>query len=69
MELCIKEVKNMEELNIAINPNKLRFITKFKTGNVWTDTYILKCDYEISKMKFQEKVNIILDMNNKMYKN
>ena len=29
-------------------------ITKFKTGNVWIDTYVLRCDYDISKMKFQE---------------
>lgn len=27
-------------------------ITKFRTGNVWIDTYILKCDYDISKMRF-----------------
>ena len=51
-ETVVREAK--EELNISINPNKLRFIIKFKTGNVWIDTYILKCDYEISKMKFQE---------------
>ncbi len=48
----VREAK--EELNIDINVNDLKIITKFKTGNVWIDTYILKCDYDISKMKFQE---------------
>ena len=24
-------------------------------ADVWIDTYILKCDYDISKMKFQEE--------------
>ena len=48
----VREAK--EELDIDINAEDLKLITKFKTGNVWIDTYILKCDYEISKMKFQE---------------
>lgn len=43
-----------EELDIDINSNELKFITKFKTGNVWIDTYIIKHDYDISKTKFQE---------------
>lgn len=51
-ETIVREAK--EELDIDINPNELKFITKFKTGNVWIDTYILKHDYDISKMKFQE---------------
>lgn len=51
-ETIVREAK--EELDININPDELKFITKFKTGNVWIDTYILKHDYDISKMKFQE---------------
>ena len=47
-ETIVREAK--EELDIDINPNELKFIT----GNVWIDTYILKHDYDISKMKFQE---------------
>lgn len=46
--------KAKEELNIDINADNLKLIIKFKTGNVWIDTYILRCDYDISKMKFQE---------------
>lgn len=42
-----------EELNIDIDVSNLKLITKFRTGNVWIDTYILKYDYDISKMKFQ----------------
>lgn len=48
----VREAK--EELNIDINADNLKLITKFKTGNVWIDTYILRCDYDIYKMKFQE---------------
>ena len=51
IETIVREAK--EELDIDINPNELKLITKFKTGNVWIDTYILKCNYDISKMKFQ----------------
>lgn len=51
-ETIVREAK--EELDIDINYNELKFITKFKTGNVWIDTYIVKHDYDISKMKFQE---------------
>ena len=51
-DTIVRESK--EELDIDINANDLKLITKFKTGNVWIDTYILKCDYDISKMKFQE---------------
>lgn len=51
-ETIVREAK--EELDIDINPNELKFMTKFKTGNVWIDTYILKHNYDISKMKFQE---------------
>ena len=39
---------------IDIDESNLKLITKFRTGNVWIDTYILKCNYDISKMKFQE---------------
>lgn len=51
-DTIVRESK--EELDIDINANDLKLITKFKTGNVWIDTYILKCDYDIPKMKFQE---------------
>lgn len=52
-ETIVREAK--EELDIDIDPNNLKLITKFRTGNVWIDTYILKCDYDVSKMKFQEE--------------
>lgn len=51
LETIVREAK--EELCIDIDPLKLNLVTKFKTGNVWIDTYILKNDYDISKMKFQ----------------
>ena len=52
LDTIVREAK--EELNIDIYKANLKLITKFRTGNVWIDTYILKCDYDISKMKFQE---------------
>lgn len=51
LETIVREAK--EELCIDIDPLKLKLVTKFKTGNVWIDTYILKNDYNLSKMKFQ----------------
>lgn len=53
LETIVREAK--EELNININPQKLKLVTKFKTGNVWIDTYFLKNDYDIAEMKFQEE--------------
>lgn len=52
LKTIVREAK--EELNIDIDESNLKLITKFRTGNVWIDTYILKCNYDISKMKFQE---------------
>lgn len=52
METIVREAK--EELNIEINADDLRLITKFKTGNVWMMTYILRGEYNIAEMKFQE---------------
>jgi 8-oxo-dGTP pyrophosphatase MutT (NUDIX family) len=49
-ETIVRE--SMEELSIDVQQDELEFMTKFKTGNVWVDTYILKKDYDISKMKF-----------------
>lgn len=53
LETIVREAK--EELDIDIDSNKLKLITKFKTGNVWIDTYVLRSDYDISEMKFQEE--------------
>ena len=50
LKTIVREAK--EELDIDIDINKLKLITKFRTGNVWIDTYVLKCDYDISKMRF-----------------
>lgn len=52
LETIVREAK--EELDIDIDSDNLKLITKFRTGNVWIDTYILKYDYDISKMRFQE---------------
>ena len=51
-QTIIRESK--EELDINVNGDDLKLITRFKTGNVWIDTYIIKKDYDISEMKFKE---------------
>ena len=51
-QTIIRESK--EELDINVNCDDLKLITRFKTGNVWIDTYIIKKDYDISKMHFKE---------------
>lgn len=38
LETIVREAK--EELNIDSDANNLKLITKFRTGNVWIDTYI-----------------------------
>ena len=52
--LNMSESQVEEELNIEIKADDLRLITKFKTGNVWMMTYILRGEYNIAEMKFQE---------------
>ncbi len=52
LQTIVRESK--EELNIDVDSNDLKLITRFKTGNVWIDTYIVKHNYDISKMKFKE---------------
>ena len=51
-ETIVREAK--EELDIDININELKLVTKFKTGTVWVDSYLVKHDYDISKMNFKE---------------
>lgn len=51
-ETIVREAK--EELDIDININELKLVTKFKTGTVWVDSYLVKHDYDILKMNFKE---------------
>ena len=53
LETIVREAK--EELGINMNGNNLELVTKFKTGHVWIDTYILKKDYEVSQMKLAKE--------------
>lgn len=53
LQTIVREAK--EELNIDIMASDLKLITKFKTGNVWIDTFILKNDFDINKMVFQKE--------------
>ena len=43
-----------EELEINIDINKLKWFTRFKTECVWIDNYILREDFDISKMVYKE---------------
>ena len=53
LETIVREAK--EELNIDIESHNLKLITKFRTGNVWIATYVLKENYDIAKMTFQKE--------------
>lgn len=53
LQTIVREAK--EELNIDIMASDLKLITKFKTGNVWIDTFILKNDFDINKIVFQKE--------------
>ena len=44
-----------EELGIEIPQDQLKLVTKFKTGNVWVMAFILRNNYDITKMTFQEE--------------
>ena len=51
-QTIVREAK--EELGIDLNPNRLQFMTEFKTQNVWVKTFILKQNLDISQMIFSE---------------
>ena len=51
-QTIVREAK--EELGIDLNPNRLQFMTEFKTQNVWVKTFILKQNIDISQMIFSE---------------
>lgn len=52
-ETIVREAK--EELDIDINSNDLMLIMRSKVDDtLWVDIYMLKHDYDIEKMKFQE---------------
>lgn len=53
LNTIVREAK--EELGINIDEKELKLATKFRTGHVWVDTYILKCDYDIEEMEFQKE--------------
>lgn len=53
LETIIREAR--EELGININPEELRIVTRFRTGNVWIDAYLIKNNYDISQMQLQEE--------------
>lgn len=53
VETVVREAN--EELGIDIPKDQLKLVTKFKTGNVWIMAHILKKNYDISKMIFQQE--------------
>lgn len=48
------EREAMEELGIKLNVEKAQLLKRFKTGNVWIDTYFIKQDIDLQKIKMQE---------------
>ena len=53
LETVLRELK--EELNIEPDINNLEFIASYKRKNDYVDVWVLKEDFEISNLKFQEE--------------
>ncbi len=49
------ERETMEELGIKLNTNDAQLLKKFKTGTVWIDTYFIKQDIDLQKIKMHEE--------------
>lgn len=49
------ERETFEELGIKINVKEAKTLTRFKTGNVWIDTFFLKQDIDLDKVIMQEE--------------
>ena len=49
------ERETFEELGIKINVKEAKILTRFKTGNVWIDTFFLKQDIDLDKVIMQEE--------------
>ena len=47
-QTIVRELK--EELNIDIDINKLDFLTRFRVGSLFVDTFTLELDYNINNM-------------------
>lgn len=51
VDTIVRETK--EEIGLDIDASQLKLVTKFRTGTVWIDTYVLRCDYAVANMKFR----------------
>lgn len=49
------ERETFEELGIKINVKEAKMLTRFKTGNVFIDTFFLKQDIDLDKVIMQEE--------------
>lgn len=45
----------MEELGIKLNTEKAQLLKRIKSDNVWIDTYFIKQDIDLQKIKMQEE--------------
>ena len=49
------ERETFEELGVQLNVKDAKMLTRFRTGNVWVDTYFLKQDIDLSKIIMQKE--------------
>ncbi len=49
------EREAMEELGIKLNIEKAQLLKRIKSDNVWIDTYFIKQDIDLQKIKMQEE--------------
>ena len=49
------EREAFEELGVQLNIKDAKRLTRFRTGNVWVDTYFLKQDIDLSQIIMQKE--------------
>lgn len=49
------ERETLEELGVQLNVKDAKRLTRFRTGNVWVDTYFLKQDIDLSQIIIQKE--------------
>ncbi len=49
------ERETFEEIGVKLNIKDAKRLTRFRTGNVWVDTYFLKQDIDLSQIIMQKE--------------
>lgn len=55
MSLQTIQRETKEELGIVLNKEEIQFIKRYKTGEVWLDTYMIRQDIDLDDIIMQEE--------------